>query len=79
MDEREVGLKMLSWMKMVGACCRNIVPARDDFGFSMVFGDSRCTLTVNPNTGCLDYRDEPLSAVGRPQALCSTCLCVAPN
>ena len=53
-------MKMASWMKMVGGC-GNIVPARDDFGFSMDFGDSRCTLTVNPNTGCLDYQEELLT------------------
>ena len=53
-------MKMVSWMKMVGGC-GNIVPARDDFGFTMNDGIKVCTLTVNPKTGALDYKEELVS------------------
>ena len=61
MDKREVEhrrelsrLKMLSWMKMVGACGNIFVEDRD-FCMSMTFEKGSHILMVNEKTGFLDY------------------------
>ena len=76
MDKRELEhrsrLKMLSWMKMVGACGNIFVEDRD-FCMSMAFEKGSHILMVNKKTGFLDYFLEPeVELASNGPKLCST-------
>ena len=70
--EHRSRLKMLSWMKMVGAC-GNIFVADRDFCMSMTFEKASHILMVNERTGFLDYVLEPeVELAASAPKLCST-------